>query len=80
VKRRDLIAHLEAHGCRLVREGAKYTWCPSPDKHRQRWQIAKGDTLADAKAERDGRRLHRVGLPFAPVAPARSIGPAASDE
>ena len=26
----------------------------SPDKHRQRWQTAKGDTLADAKAERAG--------------------------
>jgi predicted RNA binding protein YcfA (HicA-like mRNA interferase family) len=25
VKRRDLIAHLEAHGCVLVREGANHT-------------------------------------------------------
>jgi len=32
VKRRDLIAHLKAHGCRLVREGAKHSWYVSADK------------------------------------------------
>ena len=25
MKRRDLIAHLEAHGCRFLREGANHT-------------------------------------------------------
>jgi len=30
VKRRDLIAHLEAHGCSLVREGAKQSWYKHP--------------------------------------------------
>jgi mRNA interferase HicA len=32
VKRRELIAHLEAHGCRFVREGAKHTWYADPNE------------------------------------------------
>jgi len=31
VKRRDLLAHREDHGCRLVREGSKHTWYVGPD-------------------------------------------------
>jgi mRNA interferase HicA len=31
VKRRAFIAHLEAHGCRFVREGAKHAWYVGPD-------------------------------------------------
>ena len=26
MKRRDLIAHLQAHGCHFVREGARHSW------------------------------------------------------
>jgi predicted RNA binding protein YcfA (HicA-like mRNA interferase family) len=32
VKRRELIAHLEAHGCVFVREGAKHTWYVGPNQ------------------------------------------------
>ena len=31
MKRRDLIAHVERHGARLVREGAKHTWYVGPN-------------------------------------------------
>jgi len=30
VKRRDLLRHLERHGCRLLREGANHTIMTSP--------------------------------------------------
>jgi mRNA interferase HicA len=30
VKRRALLAHLAAHGCVLVREGAKHSWWGNP--------------------------------------------------
>jgi mRNA interferase HicA len=30
LKRRAFIAHLTAHGCRLVREGAKHSWWGNP--------------------------------------------------
>ncbi len=30
MKRRELIAHLEAQGCRFVREGSKHTWFVGP--------------------------------------------------
>ena len=32
MKRRALIAHLEARGCRFVREGAKHTWHIGPEQ------------------------------------------------
>ncbi len=31
MKRRDLIAHIERHGARFVREGAKHSWYVGPD-------------------------------------------------
>jgi predicted RNA binding protein YcfA (HicA-like mRNA interferase family) len=31
VKRRDLLAHLELHGCTFVREGGNHTWYVGPD-------------------------------------------------
>jgi mRNA interferase HicA len=30
LKRRDLIEHLMAHGCALIREGAKHSWWGNP--------------------------------------------------
>ena len=30
MKRRDLLAHLAANGCQLVREGARHSWWHSP--------------------------------------------------
>ncbi|MCL2161044.1 MAG: type II toxin-antitoxin system HicA family toxin [Betaproteobacteria bacterium] len=26
MKRRDLVAHLQTHGCKLLREGASHSW------------------------------------------------------
>lgn len=30
MKRRDLIRHLTAHGCELLREGARHSWWHNP--------------------------------------------------
>jgi mRNA interferase HicA len=30
VKRHELIAHLRAHGCVLIREGARHSWWGNP--------------------------------------------------
>jgi mRNA interferase HicA len=30
MKRRDLLAHLAAHGCALLREGARHSWWHNP--------------------------------------------------
>jgi mRNA interferase HicA len=35
VKRRELIRHLAAHGCRLVREGANHAWWENPVLNRR---------------------------------------------
>jgi mRNA interferase HicA len=35
VKRHDLLAHLKAHGCQLVREGAKHSWWGNPQNRRR---------------------------------------------
>jgi mRNA interferase HicA len=34
VKRIDLVGHLEAHGCRLLREGANHSVYVNPDAHK----------------------------------------------
>jgi len=33
VKRRDLLRHLAAHGCRLDREGARHSWWRNPARN-----------------------------------------------
>jgi mRNA interferase HicA len=35
VKRRALLAHLGAHGCALVREGARHSWWGNPANGRR---------------------------------------------
>jgi mRNA interferase HicA len=35
VKRRELIRHLSAKGCRLVREGASHSWWENPALNRR---------------------------------------------
>jgi mRNA interferase HicA len=35
VKRRALLAHLNAYGCTLVREGAKHSWWGNPASGRR---------------------------------------------
>jgi mRNA interferase HicA len=34
VKRRDLVRHLERHGCRLLREGANHSLYLNPDRRK----------------------------------------------
>jgi predicted RNA binding protein YcfA (HicA-like mRNA interferase family) len=34
VKRRELVRHLEQHGCRLLREGSNHTLYVSPDERK----------------------------------------------
>jgi len=31
MKRRDLVAHLQAHGCELLREGGNHSWWGHPE-------------------------------------------------
>ena len=33
MKRQPFLAHLRAHGCKLVREGAKHSWYENPIEH-----------------------------------------------
>jgi mRNA interferase HicA len=35
VKRHEFLAHLKAHGCQLVREGAKHSWWGNPENGRR---------------------------------------------
>lgn len=35
MKRRALLAHLNAHGCTLVREGARHSWWGNPANGRR---------------------------------------------
>jgi mRNA interferase HicA len=35
VKRRELLRHLTAQGCRLLREGAKHSWWLNPVNNRR---------------------------------------------
>ena len=35
MKRRDLIAHLSSHGCKLLREGARHSWWVNPTNNRR---------------------------------------------
>ena len=61
MKRRDLIAHLEANGCELVREGAKHSWWGNPENQR-RSSVPRHTEISDA--------LHQMlmsGLTVLPV-------------
>jgi len=35
MKRRRLVAHLKAHGCVLIREGARHSWWGNPANNRR---------------------------------------------
>jgi mRNA interferase HicA len=35
MKRRDLIRHLESHGCELLREGGRHSWWHNPSQNRR---------------------------------------------
>ena len=35
MKRGDLLRHLHAQGCRLLREGARHSWWQNPNQHKR---------------------------------------------
>lgn len=35
MKRRDLIRHLESHGCELLREGGRHSWWHNPSLNKR---------------------------------------------
>tara|TARA_A100001391_G_C4951658_1_gene247360 strand:+ start:429 stop:614 length:186 start_codon:yes stop_codon:yes gene_type:complete len=35
MKRRDLIRHLESHGCELLREGGSHSWWHNPSQNKR---------------------------------------------
>jgi mRNA interferase HicA len=35
MKRRELLRHLQQHGCTLLREGARHSWWANPEKKRR---------------------------------------------
>lgn len=35
MKRRDLVRHLESHGCELLREGESHSWFHNPSQNKR---------------------------------------------
>ena len=35
MKRRDLVRHLESHGCELLREGGSHSWFHNPSQNKR---------------------------------------------
>jgi mRNA interferase HicA len=56
MKRRDLIAHLQAHGCVLIREGAKHSWWGNPVNQR-RTAVPRHTEISDHLARKICRDL-----------------------
>jgi mRNA interferase HicA len=61
LKRQALIAHLRAHGCVLVREGAKHSWWGNPMNNR-RSAVPRHTEINDFLAKKICRDL---GIPQA---------------
>jgi mRNA interferase HicA len=51
MKRRLLVQHLEANGCRLVREGGRHSWWENPLLHR-RTAIPRHNEISDILARK----------------------------
>ncbi|HUY90044.1 MAG TPA: type II toxin-antitoxin system HicA family toxin [Pirellulales bacterium] len=56
MKRRELLAHLSARGCVLVREGAKHSWWANPTANR-RSAVPRHAEIADLLAKKNCRDL-----------------------
>jgi len=56
LKRRDLITHLAARGCVLIREGARHSWWGNP-ANGQRTAIPGHNEISDALARKICRDL-----------------------
>jgi mRNA interferase HicA len=59
VKRRELLAHLSAQGCALVREGARHSWWGNPANGR-RTAVPRHSEISDVLARKICRDL---GIP-----------------
>ncbi len=56
MKRRDLIRHLEANGCRLLREGGNYSIWENP-KNRKRVPVPRHNEIAEYTAVKICKQL-----------------------
>ena len=56
MKRRDLISHLHAHGCELIREGAKHSWWGNPENN-QRSAVPRHTEISELLARKICRDL-----------------------
>jgi hypothetical protein len=56
MKRRELLRHIEAHGCRLKREGAEHSLYDNPAT-REMQAVPRHNEVADILARRICRRL-----------------------
>ncbi len=60
MKRQELIRHLQQHGCKLLREGARHSWWHNPDKNK-RSSVPRHTEVHDNLA----RKLCKdLGIPF----------------
>jgi mRNA interferase HicA len=56
VKRRELITHLKAHDCILIREGARHSWWGNPTNNR-RSAVPRHNEIDDHLAKKICRDL-----------------------
>ncbi len=56
MKRRDLVRHLERHGCQLLREGARHTIYWNPERRRTS-SVPRHTEIADKLARKICRDL-----------------------
>ncbi|MCC7208049.1 MAG: type II toxin-antitoxin system HicA family toxin [Anaerolineae bacterium] len=59
MKRSDLVRHMRAHGCELLREGAKHSWWHHPAQNR-RTAVPRHNEINDILARKICRDL---GIP-----------------
>jgi mRNA interferase HicA len=59
MKRRDLIRHLESHGCRLLREGGSHSIWENP-KTSKRTAVPRHTQIADYTASKIARNTNSL--------------------
>ena len=59
MKRSDLVRHLRAHGCELLREGGRYSWWHNPALNK-RSALPRHSEISDNLGQED---LQRLGNP-----------------
>ena len=56
MKRKDFLRHLKEHGCELLREGAKHSWCHNPANN-LRSSVPRHNEIGDYLARKICRDL-----------------------